>query len=140
MWTPEHDPVIWANVPWHVAINDPGAAQMGYVRKLFEQFDYQKLAPSRLLVVDGPAHGGAKIRALHAKDGSLAFVYSPRGEPFTVNMSLMQGEQTRASWYDPRTGERSVLYTGDSISFQTFKPPTSGRGNDWVLVLEGGVE
>lgn len=140
MWSSEHKPVIWANVPWHEALDDPGAGQMGYVRKLFERHDYQKLAPSWEFIADGPGHGGAKIRALHAPDGMLAFVYSPRGEQFTLNLGMMKRPQTKVSWYDPRTGEGLPVYTGDSVSFQTFKPPTSGRGNDWVLVLEGGLE
>jgi hypothetical protein len=109
---------------------------MGHVRKLFEAHDYQTLVPGEAFVVDGPGHGGAKIRALLASDGSLAMVYSPRGEPFTVNLGLLKKPQTRVSWYDPRTGESTVLYTGDSVAFQTFKPPTNGRGNDWVAVFE----
>lgn len=140
MASEKHRPVLWANAPWHEALDDPGATQMGHVRRLFERFPFRKLAPDRKLVVDGPPHGGAKVRALRATDGTLALVYTPRGEPVTVNLGLLKQEQTRASWYDPRTGKTSPLYTGDSISFQTFTPPTRGRGNDWVLVLEGGVE
>jgi hypothetical protein len=64
-------------------------------------------------------------------------VYSPRGELFTVNLGMMRGPRTKMTWYDPRTGRSADLYTGDSVSFQTFKPPTSGRGNDWILVLQG---
>ncbi len=136
MWEPKHRPVIWANVPWYEALDDPGARQMGYLRKLFEAHDYQKLQPSKDFVVNGPNHGGAKIRALLASDGTLAMVYSPRGEPFTVDLGLMKKPQTKVSWYDPRTGESTELYTGDSVAFQTFTPPTNGRGNDWVTVFE----
>jgi hypothetical protein len=140
MWSAEHRPVLWANVPWHEALDDPGAAQMGHLRTLFEQFDYQKLEPSREFVVDGPRHGGAKIRALCAPDGTLALVYSPRGEPFTVKLGMMRRPRTQVTWYNPRTGKSTDLYTGDSVSFQTFTPPTTGRGNDWILVLQGGRE
>ncbi len=136
MYSEDHDSVLWADVPWHVAINDPGGGQMGYVRKLFENYDYRKLHPDAAFIIDAPRQGGAKVRGLRAPDGSLAFVYSPRGQPFTLDIGMMMPEQTKASWYDPRTGEMRDLHTMDSVAYQTFVPPSSGRGNDWVLVLE----
>jgi hypothetical protein len=136
MWEPKHKPVIWANVPWHEALDDPGAIQMGYLRELFEEHAFEKLRPAKNLIVDGPAAGGAKVRGLLAEDGTFGFVYSPRGEPFTINLGLFKKPQVRTSWFDPRTGKSRDLYTGDSVAFQTFKPPTAGRGQDWVLVLE----
>jgi hypothetical protein len=38
-------------------------------------------------------------------------------------------------WYDPRYGVSYLFKEQDSWGIQTFTPPTSGRGNDWVLVL-----
>jgi hypothetical protein len=136
MWSPKHRPVIWADVPWDEALDDPGAAQMGHVRKLFERYEYQQLRPDPNFIVDAPHHGGAKVRGLRAADGSLAFVYSPRGKPFLINVGMMKQPRTKASWYDPRTGSLTELHTMDSVAFQTYAPPTKGRGNDWVLVLE----
>jgi hypothetical protein len=49
---------------------------------------------------------------------------------------MVKQPRTKASWYDPRTGKLSDLHTMDSVALQTFTPPTKGRGNDWVLVLE----
>jgi hypothetical protein len=136
MWSPRHPRVIWADVPWTEALDDPGASQMGHVRRLFERYEYQKLRPAAEFIVDAPGSGGAKVRGLRAPDGSLAFVYSPRGEPFMLNIAMMKQPQTRAFWYDPRTGSLRELHTMDSVAFQTFTPPTTGRGNDWLLVLE----
>jgi collagenase-like protein with putative collagen-binding domain len=28
------------------------------------------------------------------------------------------------------------IHTSDNAGFQTCTPPTSGRGNDWILILE----
>lgn len=136
MWTPERKPVIGADVSWREALDDPGATQMGHLRRLFERFPFHQLRPSSALIADSPRTGGAKVRGLLAADGSAGLVYSPRGEPFTLNLALLRKPQVRASWYDPRTGDSLELYTGDSVAFQTFTPPTSGRGNDWVLILE----
>jgi hypothetical protein len=30
----------------------------------------------------------------------------------------------------------SSTHTTDNAGFQTYTPPTSGRGSDWILVLE----
>jgi hypothetical protein len=59
------------------------------------------------------------------------------------------GDRIRASWFDPRTGEATLIgespktEAGDSQAdvlrgdvARTFTPPTSGPGNDWVLVVD----
>jgi hypothetical protein len=135
-WTPGHKGSLWPNAPWTVALNDPGAKQIGYIRSLFEKYDYQKLQPDTDFIVDAPDYGGAKVRGLRAPDGSLAMVYSPRGEPFMLNLGMMKKPKILVSWYNPRTGYLSQLHTPESYAFQTFTPPSSGRENDWVLVLE----
>lgn len=136
MWAPGREPKIWANVPWHEAMDHPGAFQMGLVRRLFESRAFQKLAPGDEMIWDGPRSGGAKIRAACASDGSFAFVYSPRGECFTVDKRVIHAGRVKESWYDPRYGVEYHIHTGDNSGFQTYTPPTSGRGQDWVLILE----
>lgn len=136
MWAPEHQPVIGATVPWYEAINHPGAFQMGYLRTLFEARPFHKLAPSQNFVVSGPRSGGEKIRAAIAGDASFAIVYSPRGLPFTVDQGKIKGEKLKAIWYDPRYGISNHIHTGNTFAIQTYTPPTSGKGNDWILILE----
>ncbi len=136
MWAPGREPVLWADIPWQEALDHPGAFQMGLVRQLFESRPFQKLIPSRSLVVDGPSSGGAKIRAALAADGSFAFIYSPRGERFTVDKTLIKARRVKEIWYDPRYGNAYHVHTTDNAGFQTYTPPTSGRGNDWILILE----
>jgi len=41
-----------------------------------------------------------------------------------------------ATWFGPRYGIAMVIHTGDGSGVQTFEPPTSRRGNDWILVLD----
>jgi len=42
-----------------------------------------------------------------------------------------------ATGLDPRCGAATPIHTGDNSGMQTFEPPTSGRGSDWTLVLDG---
>jgi hypothetical protein len=128
--------ILWANVPWYESLDHPGAFQMGIVRRLFESRPFEKLEPAPSIIVEGPETGGAKIRAALASDGSFAFVYSPRGESFMVRLNAIRAPRVAATWFDPRYGIAEPLHTSDNVGFQTFVPPTSGRGCDWVLVLD----
>jgi hypothetical protein len=94
--------------------------------------------------VDGPTHGPAKIRAMRATDGSRVVVYSPRGEPFTLDQSVVKAAYVKQSWFDPRYGASHEFRVSprawDGQTFQTCTPPTSGRGQDWVLVMEATLK
>jgi hypothetical protein len=127
--------VIGANIPWYEALDHPGAFQMRYVRRLFESLPFTRLAPDQQIILNGPTTGGARIRAARAGDGSFAIIYSPRGESFTMDKSVIKAERQNQYWYDPRYGVSYLFKEQDSWGIQTFTPPTSGRGNDWVLVL-----
>lgn len=136
MWTPERPAVLGAVVPWYDAIDHPGAFQMGLLRRLFTARPFHKLLPDQSFILDGPASGGGKIRAAVAEDASFAIVYSPRGMPFTVDQSRIKAKSLKAVWYDPRYGISHFAHTGNTFAIQTYTPPTSGRGNDWILILE----
>jgi hypothetical protein len=40
-----------------------------------------------------------------------------------------------AHWYDPRSGAAEAVGRFDRAT-RTFTPPSSGAGQDWVLVLD----
>jgi len=140
MWQPGRTPAIQANVPWPEALDHPGARQLGLMRRFFEEHGFGTLLPAPKLIVDGPTSGPGKIRALRASDGSRVIVYSPRGEAFTLDQSAVTTAYTRCAWFDPRYGTKQEFRLSprawDGQTFQTFTPPSSGRGQDWVLVIE----
>jgi len=136
MWMLGRTPIISAAIPWNESLDHPGAFQMGLVRKLFESRSYQKLVPNQSMIKAGPASGGGKIRAALADDGSFAFIYSSRGQQFTLDKSVIKGKRVSEIWYDPRYGISYKIHTGDTNGFQTYTPPTTGRGNDWILIIE----
>ena len=45
MYDTDHEPVIGAIVPWHEAVDHPGAFQMKHLRTLFEDRPFHKLKP-----------------------------------------------------------------------------------------------
>jgi hypothetical protein len=135
-WMGGEGGALGANIPWYEAMDHPGAFQMGYVRRLFESIPFTKLVPDQRIILSGPGSGGAKIRAARSSDGSFAIIYSPRGESFTLDKSIIEGERLKEIWYDPRYGVSYLFHQTDRWGIQTYTPPTSGRGNDWVLLLE----
>ncbi|RYD72188.1 MAG: hypothetical protein EOP84_23595 [Verrucomicrobiaceae bacterium] len=86
------------------------------------------------VIMDGPTH----IQATRDSKGTYAFVYSASGNPFAVDFSRLSGKRLKAWWFDPRTGKAEVhaeeMY--NELGPVDFKPPTSGDGQDWVLVLD----
>jgi hypothetical protein len=136
MWVPGREPQLWADIPWREALDHPGAFQMGRLRKLFESRPWHLLEPAQDWIASGPRDGGAKVRAAVASDRSFAFVYSPHGAPFTVDTRRIRGARVRESWFDPRYGAIYPIHTTDTLGFQTYTPPTQGRGQDWLLILE----
>jgi hypothetical protein len=140
MWQPGRTPAVNANIPWHEAIDHPGARQMGLMRRFMESQAFHTLVPDQGLILDGPTRGPGKIRAMRAQDGSRVVVYTPRGEAFTLDQSVVKARYTRQAWFDPRYGTSHEFRVSprawDGQTFQTYTPPTSGRGQDWVLVFE----
>ena len=128
--------LIGANIPWREALDHPGAFQMGFLRRLIETLPFSRMVPDSKLILNGVTTGPARIRAARSTDNSFVIVYSPRGESFTLDKSAVKGTRQREFWYDPRYGVSYVFKEQDSAGIQTFTPPTSGRGNDWILVLE----
>lgn len=136
MWAPGRKPALWADIHWRQALDHPGAFQMGHLRRLFESHPWQLLEPAQHWIASGPRDGGAKIRAALASDRSFGFIYSPHGEPFTLDQRKLSGESIGEAWFDPRYGVIYPLHTSDTKGFQTYVPPTQGRGQDWLLILQ----
>jgi hypothetical protein len=137
MWQPGRAPVSSARTPWRTALSHPGATQMGHLRRLFESRPFLKLVPDQTLLAGEPVKGAGHLRAARAEDGSFAFAYTPEGRTLVVASGKIKGRFVRAYWYNPRDGVSTLVgrFLGDGRT-REFAPPSSGRGHDWVLVLD----
>ena len=75
-----------------------------------------------------------RIQATRGDD--YAFIYSSEGKPFTVILNKIKGETLHAYWYDPRNGKTTEIGNISNGGNKKFTPPSSGYGQDWVLVLD----
>jgi Protein of unknown function (DUF4038)/Putative collagen-binding domain of a collagenase len=137
---PGRKPISAARTPWRQAIDHPGAFQVGYARRLFESRPYQKLVPAAQVLAGDRGKGGATQLAARTEDGSFLFAYTPTGTPLKVTMGAITGPKVRAAWFDPRAGVSSPIGEFAKTDEHEFKPPSEGRGHDWVLVLDDAAK
>lgn len=118
---------------WDKAIHSPGAGQMQHAKNLLLSRDFLSGAPAPELVVE-PMGGILHMPVLRGADYLMA--YTAQGQPVRLSAGCMQGRALTGWWYDPRTGEAHAI--GDVSDAQpiSLMPPSGGRGNDWVLVLD----
>lgn len=139
MWQPNRVPVSEARTPWQLAINHPGAYQMGVMRTFFTKYPWHQLIPEPGLLVSDNTHDSGYCAAALAKDSSFAVVYSPLGKSFVLDLQLISGDRLSVCWFNPRNGESTETQTIEKNNSHTFISPGSGRGEDWLLVIKNNT-
>jgi hypothetical protein len=134
MYSPKREAVNGPHVYWQEALELPGANQMIYVKKLIESHSYLDRIPDQSLLKESDNVPAERIQATRGKD--FLFVYTTVGKPFHVRMGAISGTQLQAYWYNPRTGKSTDIGKIENKDMLEFKPPSSGYGQDWVLVLD----
>ena len=133
MYDVNRDPTINVSTYWTKAIHAEGRTTMKWIKELIESRPMLARVPDQSLIGDDLT-GANKIKATRGDD--YAFIYSSTGESFSVNMGKISGDTVNASWYNPRTGAYTLIDDYPNNGKRTFTPPSKGRGNDWVLVLD----
>ncbi len=133
MYAPNRTPTLNPNYPWYEAIDLPGAGQVKYLRYLIESRPMFDRVPDQTLITDALG-ANDHIQATRGKD--YLFVYSAQGKKFTVITSKISGKEIVATWYNPRNGELKEIGKFTKKDQQEFIPPTTGYGQDWVLIVD----
>ena len=142
MWQPGRKPINNPLLPWHEAINQPAAGQMQYGRRLIDSRPFLTRIPDDSVIVPAdppssvPGAGLKRFVATRDAEGSYAFVYAPTGRGFKVRMDKIAGGKVKAWWFNPRTGEATLIGEFPNTGEREFVPPTKGEDLDWVLVLD----
>ena len=88
------------------------------------------------LVLSDSETGTRHISATRDRSGRYVMIYSPQGEPVSVDLNKIAGSSAVAWWFDPRTGTATRIDTFATGRAQSFSPPSKGAEEDWVLVLD----
>jgi hypothetical protein len=138
MYSLKREPVNGPHIFWYEAVDLPGANQMRYVRKLMESHPMLDRVPDQSAVLEGNNTPAERVQAARGKD--YLFVYSAAGKPFTVVANKIAGASLNAYWYNPRDGKTQDISTVSNSKSNKFTPPSSGYGQDWVLVLDDAAK
>ena len=132
IWSFHREPSDYYPYAWTEALEHPGAWQAALAVQLRMCRDYFSFRPAPELVEDD----GAVMAHIAAGRGTdYAYIYTPLGQPIRAQLQRMEGKILRASWFDPRTGEEkpfAILPARETL----LVPPTQGKGQDWVCVID----
>ena len=137
MYGPGRTPVNGPHFYWYDALDLPAANQMKFLRRLMESRPMADRIPDASLVAD-PLHEHDRIQATRGKD--YAFIYSSQGKEMIIVLEKITGETVNASWYNPRNGEIKDAGTFKNKGQQKIIPPSTGYGQDWVLILDDAAK
>jgi hypothetical protein len=133
--TPAREPVTHPMInDWQIALDRPGAQQVGYLRELIESRPFFTRIPDQEILESNSEDPGNHIQATRDADGSFAMIYLPGRIPVTIRMDFITGETVRAWWFDPREGCSNMIGHFPALGTASFTPPIFGP--DWVLVLD----
>jgi hypothetical protein len=78
------------------------------------------------------------VVATRSSKGEYALFYFPTGKSIRVNLNTLTAKNLYFKWYDPRTGVTFDYPLSSKKRTQiTINPPSQGRGNDWILMVDG---
>ncbi len=142
MFDKNRKPINNPLMTWYEALDQPGAKQMQYGRKLIESRPMLTRVPDETVLIPSaiptfiPGAGQRRFAACRCSQGSYAFIYVPYGRPFEVRMEVIAGPKVVAWWYNPRNGEAKQIGEFSNQGTQRFTPPQLGEALDWILVLD----
>jgi len=119
---------------WRESMDRPGSFDLIHVRTLLEN-SFFKIVPNQSLIENPVKRGENYIAAAGSTDNSFALIYLAKGQKVNVVMSKLKGDIV-ASWFNPRNGFKKQIGVFGDEGVKEFTPPSSGKGYDWMLVLE----
>jgi len=134
MYSPKTEAVNGPKTYWYFALDLPAAKQVKYLKKLIEARPILDRIPDQSLILENNLAAYERIQATRGND--YAFVYSVTGKSFTLQLGKISGENYTAFWFNPRNGEVKDAGKFENKGTKVFTPPSSGYGQDWVLVVD----
>lgn len=136
MFTLDRDPINYPLRPWKEALTLPVATQMQHLKHLMLSRPFLSRIPAQSMVVGEQEDDENYVIATRDDEGSYAMVYFPTGKSVSLNLTVLAGDFVRGWWYDPRTGVSFPASSFPTLDAVIIQPPSQGKGNDWVLVLD----
>ncbi|MBN3581022.1 glycoside hydrolase family 140 protein [Algoriphagus aestuarii] len=140
MYDTDKDPINQPLRPWKVALDLPMANQVKHLKNLMLSRPFLTRIPDQSMILDEQIDDENYVIATRDDQGTYAMVYFPTGKPTRIDFSGLKSKNLKKWWYDPRTGNSYEVQINHSSDAFLIKPPTAGKGNDWVLVVDDAEE
>jgi hypothetical protein len=128
------EPVGLARHNWYDVLDLPGASDLIHARRLIESRPFLSRIPDQSLII--PAYYPETDYVVATRGDGYALIYFPTGWSAEINLDKMRAASITAWWFDPRKGESKLIEKFPGKGTRKFTPPSGGRGNDWILVLD----
>ncbi|KAI1852281.1 hypothetical protein JX266_002459 [Neoarthrinium moseri] len=129
-------------ISWAEDIHLPGSGQIQYIQKAISDRgggSYYNRVPAQNIIVSPSGTDDKRVTATVDSLGTWIMVYTPTGDPFSIDIQSLSGCNVEASWYDPLSGKYTAFKHSqceDTGHIRHFTPPQALEHNDWVLVLD----
>jgi hypothetical protein len=125
----------YGKIPWNEAMQLPGSEQVGFGKRLFTQYPWQRFEPHPEWAVfagdkipTGPQSCGIP--------GSVRLTYVPEVQPIICHELKAQTTYS-ATYFDPVTGTKKAIGPIESDATGSWTcPPPADCTHDWVLIIE----
>lgn len=129
------------NIPWYTAIDGEGGAQMGLMKKFYEEENFTELTPIAVATVSPFGVSGENSTvdmfshlATSNEDRTHLIVYYNEMTRGGCRISQLTEGTYTAEWFDPRTAERTAIGEFTPVD-GCYDAPARAKGGDWVLVI-----
>ncbi len=131
-----HPPLTLYNPKqWHEALDEPGAFQMRYLKELILSRDFNSRRPDHSILAGNLHDPTGHLEACSGDHWWM--IYIPTGKEIRVHLDRISSGKVHCSWFNPRDGSIMEMGLYDTGRIRQFDPPgETGRGNDWVLVID----
>ncbi|MDN3689629.1 glycoside hydrolase family 140 protein [Cyclobacterium jeungdonense] len=136
MYTTEREGINGPLRPWKEALYLPMANQVKHLKNLMLSRPFLTRIPAQEMIIGTQEDNEHFVIATRDSEGSYAMIYFPTGKPLVVDSRSLTSKTLQITWYDPRTGNAIDAGFTSSAPDGEFTPPTRGKGNDWVLILD----
>ena len=131
-----HPPLTLQNrKTWNEALDEPGAFQMAYLKKLILSRSFFDREPAQYVLGENPYDPAGRLQA--CAGDHYWMVYIPTGKEVLLDLTQLRGDRATATWFNPRNGAFGTPEPVATGALARFDPPgETGRGNDWVLIID----
>jgi hypothetical protein len=126
--------------PWPMALDMPMANQVKHLKNLMLSRPFLTRIPDQAMVIGEQADDNNYTIATRDVDGKYAMIYFPLGGEKKLDLTKLKGRELHSWWFDPRTGNSFKAENIKKSASVLITPPTTGKGNDWVLVIDSPSE